>query len=90
MFDIYEFCTDELKKSLDLGRDFERRIREEEDVKRLTGQSDDVEMKDANVGGSGAGAAMHEEEKVSATAARNKRKELEQKISDEALYRPHG
>ena len=43
-FDIYEFCTDELKKSLDLGRDFERRIREEEDVKRLEGK--DVEMKD--------------------------------------------
>jgi ubiquitin carboxyl-terminal hydrolase 14 len=44
VLDIYDFCTDELKKSLDLGREFERKLREEEDTKRLTGQ--DVEMKD--------------------------------------------
>lgn len=43
-FDIYDFCTDELKKSLDLGREFERKLREEEDNKRLQGE--DVEMKD--------------------------------------------
>lgn len=46
MFDIYDFCTDELKKSLDLGRDFERRIREEEDAKTLSGKSGDVDMVD--------------------------------------------
>jgi hypothetical protein len=46
VFDIYPFCTEELKKSLDLGRDFERRIREEEDRLRLEGK--DVEMKDAS------------------------------------------
>ncbi len=44
VFDIYDFCTDELKQSLDLGREFERKLREEEDNKRLQGQ--DVEMKD--------------------------------------------
>jgi ABC-type uncharacterized transport system ATPase subunit len=44
-FDIYDFCTDELKKSLDLGREFERKLREEEDNKRLQGTAD-VEMKD--------------------------------------------
>lgn len=37
VFDIYDHCTDELKKSLDLGRDFERRLREEEDARKLTG-----------------------------------------------------
>ena len=43
--DLYEFCTPELKKSLDLGREFERKIREAEDAKRLQGQ-EDAEMKD--------------------------------------------
>ena len=46
-FDIYEFCTDELKKSLDLGREFDRKQREEEDNRRL--QGNDVEMKDESV-----------------------------------------
>lgn len=44
IFDLYDFCSDDLKKSLDLGREFERKLREEEDNKRLQGQ--DVEMKD--------------------------------------------
>jgi len=35
--DLYEFCTPELKKSLDLGREFERKVREEEDNKILQG-----------------------------------------------------
>jgi hypothetical protein len=34
---MYEFCTEELKKSLDLGREFERKLREEEDTRRLQG-----------------------------------------------------
>lgn len=38
VLDIYEICTDELKKSLDVGREFERKIREEEDAKRLAGK----------------------------------------------------
>ncbi len=60
MFDIYDFCTEELKKSLDLGRDFERRLREEEDAARLSGKpttgasaSGDVEMKDEEKKGAG-------------------------------------
>ena len=53
VFDIYELCTDELKKSLDVGREFERKLREEEDAKRLTGKDEekkdgDVEMSDAS------------------------------------------
>ncbi len=60
-FDIYDFCTDELKKSLDLGREFERKIREEEDAKRLSGK-EDVEMKDES-----AGAGQKEEEKKGST-----------------------
>jgi ubiquitin carboxyl-terminal hydrolase 14 len=41
VFDIYELCTDELKKSLDVGREFERKIREEEDAKRLAGKEEE-------------------------------------------------
>jgi ubiquitin carboxyl-terminal hydrolase 14 len=37
ILDMYEFCTEDLKKSLDLGREFERKLREEEDAKRLEG-----------------------------------------------------
>ena len=55
VFDIYELCTDDLKKSLDVGREFDRKIREAEDVRRLTGKDEeekkkngDVEMKDAS------------------------------------------
>ena len=48
VFDIYDFCTDELKKSLDVGRDFERKQREEEDARRLAGKDadGDTEMKE--------------------------------------------
>lgn len=37
VLDVYEFCSDELKKSLDAGREFERNEREVEDAKRLAG-----------------------------------------------------
>ena len=44
VLDIYPFCSDELKKSLDLGREFDRKHREEEDIRRLEGKGD-VDMK---------------------------------------------
>jgi ubiquitin carboxyl-terminal hydrolase 14 len=55
--DVYNFCSDELKKSLDAGREFETKLLEEEDAKRggtnKTGEveqkkdaSEDVEMKE--------------------------------------------
>lgn len=49
VLDVFEFCSTELRKSLQLGRDFERKIREEEDNQALTnkdGPKPDVEMKD--------------------------------------------
>lgn len=87
VFDLYEFCTDDLKKSLDQGRDFERRIREEEDAKRLAGkdQDGDTKMKEES-----------KQEEVKGEAPKvvfNKKqllKEQEQKLADEILYRPHG
>lgn len=38
VLDIYSFCSDELKKSLDFGREFESKLRQEEDVARLEGK----------------------------------------------------
>ena len=35
VLDIWEFCTDELKASLDQGRQFEAKLRAEEDEKAL-------------------------------------------------------
>ena len=35
ILDIYNFCTPDLKKSLDHGREFEAKLREEEDSRRL-------------------------------------------------------
>ena len=37
VLDIYNFCTPELKSSLDHGRQFEAKLREEEDKERLEG-----------------------------------------------------
>eukprot|EP00347_Sterkiella_histriomuscorum_P013667 403363833 len=81
VLDIYDFCTDELKKSLDLGREFERKLREEEDTRRLQGQ--DVEMKDESKNN-------QEEEKVQKPVPKTAQKEEEIKVSDAMLYRPHG
>jgi len=35
VFDLYNHCSDELKKSLDLGREFEQKLRSEEDNAKL-------------------------------------------------------
>jgi ubiquitin carboxyl-terminal hydrolase 14 len=83
IFDIYELCTDELKKSLDVGREFERKIREEEDARRLAGKEEEKKQEDVE---------MKEESKTGGPIVNRKKqqKELEQKVSDEMLYRPHG
>lgn len=75
--DVYEFCTEDLKKSLDLGREFEIKLREEEDARRLQGE--DVVMKDDQ-----------EEEKGPQPVAKKQQQVFQQKIDDEILYRPHG
>jgi hypothetical protein len=62
VLDIYDLCSEDLKKSLDLGREFSRKLREEEDARRLEGKSDDVEMKDQS---SKEEVKLSEEQKVS-------------------------
>jgi hypothetical protein len=45
--DIYDFCSNELKKSLDAGREFESKLHDEEDAKRGgTNKTGEVEQKD--------------------------------------------
>ena len=39
VLDIWEFCTDELKASLNHGRELEEKMRAEEDAKALEGKT---------------------------------------------------
>ena len=51
VLDVYEHCSDELKKSLDLGREFEQKIRAEEDAARLEGKKGEAAESDAMMDG---------------------------------------
>jgi ubiquitin carboxyl-terminal hydrolase 14 len=42
VLDLYNHCSDELKKSLDLGREFEEKLRIEEDEAKLEGKKKDA------------------------------------------------
>ena len=78
VLDLYPFCTEDLKKSLDQGREFERKLREEEDTKMLN--KEDVEMKDSK-----------EETKGDITKPKKREVSWEEiKAADDILYRPHG
>ena len=46
VLDVYKFCSDELKKSLDCGRELEAKIRAEEDRIRLEGKKAEAEASD--------------------------------------------
>jgi len=56
VLDLFEFCTDQLKQGLDLGREYDQKLRAEEDAKILEGKlqiekkdkEGDVQMKDAD------------------------------------------
>lgn len=43
VFDLYNHCSDELKKSLDHGREFEEKLRAEEDSLKLEGKRKEAE-----------------------------------------------
>jgi len=89
VFDIYNFCSDELKKSLDHGREFEAKLREEEDRKRLEGiaqaeeaskPKDRQETQDEE----------RDRKRLVGAAAKKQMQLEEDKLHDEVLYRPHG
>ena len=90
VFDIFEFCTDELKQSLLQGRELETQNRTKEDEARLAGQAE--EEKKAAADGD---VEMEEEKKeepskkkLVGAAAKAAQKEAEIKKHDEILYRP--
>lgn len=45
--DVYEFCSDSLKKSLDQGRLFEEKMLEEKEKARNEAASQDVDMEES-------------------------------------------
>lgn len=51
VLDVYEHCSDELKKSLDLGREFDQKIRKEEDAAVLEGKKKEAAESDAQMDG---------------------------------------
>lgn len=84
---MWEFCTDELKKSLDLGREFETKQREAEDNKNLKGG--DVEMKDEEKKEEETKEEAEAPKKLVGDAAKAAMKNEQIKKHDEDLYRPH-
>ena len=82
VFDIFEFCTDELKQSLLQGRELETANRAQEDDARLAGQQEEEKKEEeskAGTGGANAAAAqggdveMEEEEKKEPAETRETR-----------------
>ena len=59
MFDIFEFCTDELKQSLLQGRELETANRAQEDEARLAGLEEEKKLEESK-GGANAAAAQAE------------------------------
>lgn len=51
VLDAYKFCSDELKKGLDFGRQLETKVREEEDRIRLEGKKKEAEISDKMLAG---------------------------------------
>lgn len=80
--DVWEFCSDELKKSLNCGRDFEAKMLEEEEKQRQAALKEDVEMTEES--------KEPAKPKLVGQAAKHAMKQEQVKEHDEKLYRPHG
>ena len=102
VLDVYDLCSDELKESLNHGREFEAKMREEHDEKMLSGaamQADaKMEPEDSKKSNEDADAKMEdsnddknkEEEKVPESKITKKGKVKEASIKDNIVYRDHG
>ena len=75
ILDMYEFCTDDLKKALDPGRAEETRQIEEETKRMLDNRGKEHDK---------------EEEKVRLLAKEDKKEEKETTVSDDILNLPFG
>lgn len=81
--DVFEFCSDQLKKSLECGREFEAKMLEEEEAQRQEGLKEDVEMKEEE-------SKEPSKPKLVGQAAKLQMKQDIIKAEDEKLYRAHG
>lgn len=91
VLDIYNFCSNDLKKSLDFGREFEAKLRAEEDEARLEGKRKEAEQYDKEMKGESEETKEERDQKKLVGAALKKQlKEEQHKKHDEVLYRPHG
>jgi len=100
VLDVYDLCSDTLKESLNHGRKFEAKLREEYDEKMLTGKTiddkmdvdkpveaaktEDVNMEEEKV------EKPEEEKKEAGSATTKKPKVKEASIKDHIVYRDHG
>lgn len=97
VLDIYDLCSETLKKSLDHGRKFEAKLRQEHDDKVLSGKVEEEarqnaekeRLKEAKKNGDVEMTDDKEEEKKSSTT-KQKPKQKEASIKDEIAYREHG
>jgi ubiquitin carboxyl-terminal hydrolase 14 len=96
VLDVYDICSEELQKSLDHGRKFEAKLREEHDNKILSGieeeakkeeakKEEDKKDKDVEMEEEKKGVQTEEEKKTT-----KKPKVIEATIKDHIVYRPHG
>lgn len=98
VLDTYDLCSEELKKSLSHGREYETRLREEHDNKVLSGKAEDAKMeddskkdekKDEEKKEENKDAEM-EEEKVETATTKKAKKTAQPTINDNIAYRDHG
>lgn len=89
ILDIYNFCSPDLKKSLDHGREFEAKLREQEDKERLEGLKQ-AEEESKPVDKDETEEEAEKRKKLVGAAAKRKMQEEEDKRHDKVLYRPHG
>ena len=92
VFDLYNFCSDSLKQTLNEGRAIQEKQRSEEDAARLEGKKKMAEENDKQMTGEAETQTKEErqEKQLVGKAAKAKMQEEEQRKHDEILYMPHG
>ena len=91
VLDVFDICSEKLRESLKHGRNYEAKLREEQDEKILSGKAEEdakmEEEKKEKEKKKDADAEM-EEEKVETT--KKQVRKVKPSIDDKILYRPHG
>jgi ubiquitin carboxyl-terminal hydrolase 14 len=91
VLDTFDLCSEELKKSLDHGRKYEGRMREEYDNKVLSGKiEEDARVAEEKKQKEKASGDVDMEEEKKNSAPKKQEKKVEATIKDEIVYRPHG